>query len=79
MSIKCSCGHDNLIGIKTDRGIYINTTGQEIDPTTIKPKTMRYMKCGKIYRNATLLTVPHPCECGGIGFETVKEQEAQDA
>lgn len=60
-------------GIKTDHGIYINTTGKQIDPSTLKPKTMRCIKCGKIYRNVTLLTIPSPCECGGRGFETVEE------
>ena len=58
-------------GIATNRGIYINTTGREIDPATIKPKTMRCIRCGKTYYGVKLATIPSPCECGSRGFKAV--------
>lgn len=59
--------------IKTDHGIYINTTGHKVDPSALKSKTMKCSKCGRVYENVTIKTVPHPCECGSIFFEGVKE------
>ena len=65
-------------GIMTEHGIYINTTGRALEPEEVKPATMRCVRCGAIYKNATLLTVPHPCPCGGIAFETIAgSQEAE--
>ena len=65
-------------GIMTEQGLYINTTGRMLKSGEIKPATMRCVRCGAIYENATLLTVPHPCSCGGIAFETIAgSQEAE--
>jgi hypothetical protein len=62
------------IGIKTDHGVYINLSGKRVDQSSLEPKTMRCTKCGKVYHNVTIRTVPHPCECGGVCFETVSEE-----
>ena len=56
--------------IMTDQGIYVNTTGRELQPEEIKPHTMVCLHCGKVYENVTLLTVPH-CDCGGKGYESI--------
>ena len=63
----------STFGIITENGLYINTTGRPIEDSELIPHTMRCFKCGTIYKNATLRTVPKPCACGGIGFETLED------
>ena len=60
--------------MKVGAGIYINTTGHEIEPKSLNPKTMRCCKCGEIYKNSTFIDIS-PCKCGGIFFETIEVAE----